>query len=235
MKRVLALMMMVLPTVSLAAADDDYDGLGGNKILLERAQALNPDSTVTIVQSRTVSLRNRFEIAPEYSGTFGGDTYTRTQNIGLSVQYHLNPQWSLGARYGSSYNRLTAEGEAMVDRAVADYNANPKSPNGVVPDIDYPKSETMAFVNWAPVYGKLNFFDKKVVQFDGYLLAGTGQVALKSGSTSSSMAGVGLAFWMSPRFSTRVEMRYQTYDAQYIGGPRKLDLAVASVQMGWLL
>lgn len=235
MKRALVLMMVMIPALSFAAAEDDYDGLGGNKILLERAKALNPDENVSIVQSRTVSLRNRFEIAPEYSGTFGGDTYTRTQTFGLNVHYHINPQWSIGAKYGMSFNRLTPEGQAMMDRAMDDYNSNPKNPTSQIPDIDYPKSETMAMVTWAPIYGKLNFFDAKVVQFDTYLLAGMGQVALKSGNASSTTAGLGIGFWLSPKLSTRVEMRYQGYEAQYLTRSQKLDLAVASVQMGWLL
>lgn len=214
---------------------NEFDGLGGNAILLERARALNPEITETVVQPRTVSRRHRFEIAPEYSGSFGGDTYSRTQSMAFNIHYHINPRWSLGLKAGMSANRLTQEGEAMVDRAYQDYLKNPKNPEFPLPEMDYQKAESMALVNWYPIYGKLNFLDRKVVQFDTYLTIGAGTVTLKSGITESQQMGGGVGFWFTPKFSTRFEMRYQTYEAKYLTGPQKLDLAIASVQMGWML
>ena len=236
MKQLLISMLVTLPLAAHAVGlEEDFDGLGGNKILIEKAQALNPEMTLSVVQPRTVSLRNRFEIAPEYSGTFGGDTYSRTQSFGLNMHYHLTPRWSVGAKYNMSFNRLTPEGEAMVDRAYQDYLKTPKNPSTPIPDLDYAKSESLLMVNWSPIYGKLNLLDRSVVQFDTYVLAGAGQVALKSGSTSTYIAGGGVGFWVNPRLSTRVEMTYQHYKAQYYTGPKDLDLAILGVQMGWLL
>lgn len=236
MKRLIVSLLLLGPaTLAFAGQDEDFDSLGGNQILLEKAKALNPETVTSIVQSRTVSRRNRFELAPEYSGTFGGDTYSRTQSLGMNVHFHLTPRWSIGAKYNHSFNRLTAEGEEMVDRAYQDFLNNPKASEAPIPELDYQKSEMMALVNWYPVYGKINLLDKAVAQFDGYLVGGAGQVELKSGSTSTYTLGAGVGFWLSPRFSTRVEMRYQRYEAQYLTGPKNLDLAVASMQMGWLL
>lgn len=240
MKKFLAILVMAplvagADTGSDSELERDFDSLGGNRILLERARALNPEVQNTVVQSRTVSRRNRWEIAPEYSGTFGGDTYSRTQSLAMNFHYHLNPRWSLGAKFGISANRLTPEGEAMVDRAYEDYLRDPKNPEFPLPELDYPKNEMMAVVNWYPVYGKLNLLDKAVAQFDTYVIAGAGTVTLKSGATSTGTLGAGVGFWLNPRVSTRVEMRYQTYEAQYLTGAQKLDLAVASVQVGWLL
>lgn len=232
-------LILLAPAMSWAAADTemeaDFDSLGGNTILLERARAINPEVQNTIVQSRTVSRRNRLEIAPEYGGTFGGDTYSRSQSMALNLHYHLNPRWSLGAKFGVSANRLTPEGQQMVDRAYEDYLRNPKNPEFPLPELDYPKSEMLAIVNWYPVYGKLNLLEKSVAQFDTYLLAGAGTVTLKSGTTPTGTLGGGIGFWLTPKVSTRLEMRYQRYQAQYLNGPEDLDLAVASVQVGWFL
>ncbi|MEI7973586.1 MAG: hypothetical protein WCH11_04380, partial [Bdellovibrio sp.] len=49
----------------------DFDSLGGNKVLLEKAQALNPEQNVYVVQDRIVSRKNRFEIAPEFHSVLG--------------------------------------------------------------------------------------------------------------------------------------------------------------------
>jgi len=215
--------------------DEQFDSLGGNKIFLEKAKALEPEKNISIVQNRAVPLQNRVEIAPEFSGTFGGDTYTRTKSLGLNAFYHINSRWALGVKYNTSYNTLTPEGEALVDAAYADYLKNPANPTLGFPQMDYQKSEAMALFNWSPFYGKMNLMDKSVAHFDFYVLGGYGQVALRSGSTPSMTAGGGLGFWVSKHFSTRLEMRYQNYTAKYFSTEKKMDLAVASVQLGWLL
>lgn len=222
-------------TVKTETTDAEFDSLGGNKIFLDKARALQPDQNVGIVQNRTVSLQNRMELATEFSGTFGGDTYSRTKSVGLNGIFHFNPRWALGAKYNYSFNSLTPEGKAMVDQAYAEYQKNPANPTVGYPEMDYQKSEMMALVNYSPIYGKLNLFDKAVAHFDFYLVGGYGQVELYSGPTPTYTAGGGLGFWINRHFSTRVEMRYQNYTAKYFTTEKSMDLAVASVQMGWLL
>lgn len=251
MKRILLTLTMLFAVSAMAAKQEaaktekaennvesteaEFDSLGGNKIFLEKAKALQPDQNVSIVQNRAVSLNNRVEFAPEFSGSFGGDTYTRTKNLGLNAMFHFNPRWAIGAKYSKSFNNLTKEGEAMVDKAYAEFQKNPANPTLNFAELDYPKSEMMAMVNYAPIYGKLNLFDKGIAHFDFYLVSGYGQMQLYSGPTSTYTGGAGLGFWVSQHFSTKVEMRYQNYTAKYFENEKKMDLAVASVQMGWLL
>lgn len=223
-------------TTTVSGANElDFDSLGGNGILFEKSKNIQPEKTVTIVQNRTIQKRNRIEIAPEFSGTFGGDTYSRTRSFGLNAQYHLNYNWSVGAKYNYSFNSLTPEGEALVDQAMADYNANPQTPTFAYPELNYQKSEVLALVNWYPIYGKFNMFDKSVVHFDFYLVGGAGQIQLARSSAPTYTAGTGLGFWMTNNLTTRLEMRYQNYNSEYLGVTKKMDVAVASVQMGWLL
>lgn len=215
--------------------EKDFDSLGGNTILLEKAKALNPEVNTSIVQNRTVPREKRFEFAPEMSGTFGGDTYSRTTSVGLNTQYHINHLWSVGAKYNYSFNRLTDAGRALVDRALADHKANPQTSQAPVPDMDYPLSEMGAYVNFYPIYGKMKWLDNRVAQFDVYAQLGGGQVTLKSGAASTYSAGLGVGVWAHQNISTRFELRYQNYTAQYYTGPMALDLTVASMQVGWLL
>ena len=217
------------------ANEVDFDALGGNEILFEKAKDLQPETTVSIVQNRTIQKKYRFELAPEFSGVFGGDTYSRTKSIGLNVNFHLNYNWSIGAKYNTSFNSLTPEGEALMDQAIADYNANPQDPSASYPEINYQKSEALALVNWYPIYGKFSMFDASVVHFDFYLLGGYGQMQLSKSSSPTYTAGTGLGFWVTNNFTTRMEMRYQNYNSEYLGVTKKMDVAVASVQMGWLL
>lgn len=237
---VISLMAFLVSGFAIGAESQDnlpaeFDSLGGNKTLLERAKALEPDVNVTVIQKRFVSRIHRIEIAPEFSGTFGGDTYTRTQSVGLNLHYHFNPRWSIGAKYNHSYNKLTSEGESMINASIEDYKKNPERPAVAYPQIDYPKDEYMATLNWYPIYGKLNLIDKGVLHFDMYFLAGGGQVTMSSGSTSSYTAGTGIGMWFNEHFTSRLEMRYQNQKAKYLDGEKSLDLAIASVQMGWML
>lgn len=237
MKFLIFSLLLLSSAISFAAGEveSDFDSLGGNKPLLDRAKALEPESNVSIVQNRTVNLRSRWEVAPEYSGTFGGDTYNRTQSVGLNAYYHITPRWAVGLKYNTHFNQLTSEGEAMARQAGEEYVANPETAKAYFPEVDYPKSETMAMLNWAPFYGKINMLDLAVAHFDVYAIAGYGQLELKSGNTTAYTGGGGIGFWFSKNFSTRIEMRYQKYSAKYATGEKDMNLAIAGLQMGWLL
>lgn len=229
--------LILISSVSFAAneKDLDFDSLGGNKTFLDKAQAIAPDQNVSVVQNRMVKRDGRVEIAPEFSGSFGGDTYSRTRSLGMNLNYHFNPRWSVGLKYNYSFNDLTPEGKAAMDRAYEDYQKDPGNPNTPYPEVDYPKQETMALVNWYPFYGKMSLFEKAVAHFDFYFIGGYGQVGLKSGNTSTYTGGAGFGFWVNQNFTTRLEMRYQNYKAKSFDGDKSMDLAIAGVQMGWML
>lgn len=216
-------------------SEPDFDTLGGNAILLEKARALQPEKEVRVVQARTVDRRRRTELNFDLSGVMGGETYMHTQTVGVAANYHFNPRWSVGVKYNYAFNSLTAEGEAMVERAEADFQANPENPGVPYPELDYVKDEALAIVNWYPIYGKLNLLDRAVAHFDIYALVGGGQMRLRSGPTSTYTAGAGVGLWLNPHLSTRFEVRYQGYTARYLTGTEDMDLTVASLQMGWLL
>lgn len=210
----------------------DFDTLGGNDVLLDKARELNPDARISVVQNRVVNLRSRVEVAPEFVSVFGGDPYNHTNGFALNGYYHFTPHIAIGAKYEYDTNSIRPEGQALINQAVSEGNLN------LVPFIDAPKSQILGFVNWAPIYGKLNFFDKGVVHFDVYATAGGGQVTLqRSGGKGTYTAGAGVAFWFSQHLSTRAELRYQTYDAQknLAGDSEKMNLTVGSLQVGYLL
>ncbi|MBC7753473.1 MAG: outer membrane beta-barrel domain-containing protein [Moraxellaceae bacterium] len=215
--------------------EKEFDALGGNGVLLEKAQALNPEVRTTVVQNRIVDRTNRFELSGEYANSFGGDTYVRSGILGLSAQYHLSNHWSLGAKSGMAFNKLTAEGESLVKAAEADAAANPLSPTADVPAIDYPKQLTMGFVNFYPLYGKISWLGKGISHFDVYGQLGYGNISLKSGGSTAMSAGAGVGVWGNEHLTTRLEMTYLDYTAKYINGNDiKMGVTSASVQVGWL-
>lgn len=219
-------------------AEPEFDSLGGNRILLERAKAMDPDKTVSVVQNRMVDRRHRLEFAPEVSGVLGGEAHTRARSVGMNAYYHFTPRIAIGAKFNYSFNKLTPEGQDRLDRANADFNADPETPTVDYPESDFQKTEWMGLVNWYPLYGKFSVLDRRIVHFDFYVLGGAGQTTLRSGPSTTYTAGGGMGLWLTQHFTTRFEMRYQTYTAKYgrdLNTSRQLDLTVASLQMGWLL
>jgi len=238
MKSLLSFALIILVGIDSFAdqsGEEIFDSLGGNRSLLEKVKALNPELSSSVVQNRFVSRENRFEIAPEWGVALGGDTYVRTQNLGLNAYYHLNPHFSVSVKYQQAFNRLTPEGHAMVQSAYNQYLQNPAAPEGLMPELNYILNQQLAAVQWYPLYGKMSWLGKSVTQFDVYLNAGLGSMQLLRGTTQTSQLGGGIGLWISPRVSLRGEIFWQGYEAQYLTGPRDMNLTQMSVQMGWLL
>lgn len=210
----------------------DIEGLGGNDALMEMAEKLRPETKARIVQERLVDRHTRLEVGLSYGAVMGGTTYLQSQNLGASLDFHITPRWSVGARYYNYDNNLTPEGERAFAEARAAYAAG--TPATFV-DIDSPLNATMAVINWYPIYGKINFFEAAIAQFDIYLLAGGGQIRLESGPTSLMTAGAGFGLWMTKHLSARAEIRYQAYKDQIVTGPRDIGAMAATIGLGWIL
>lgn len=222
-----------LSTTALAKGiSNDFDTLGGNQKIIDRAKALNSSRTVRVVQNRIVDRRLRLEIGGQFSGVAGGDSYLSSNSYGGQLEFHIIPQLSIGARYNQFNNQLTGEGQRQFQKATQ-IAANDGS--GIVPKIDYPESSTIGTLTWYPIYGKLNMFDMGVTQFDLYLTGGYGTMKLSSGNTPTYTAGGGVGFWLAKHVSTRFELRWQGYKDQMPQGARQLDLTVATVTLGFLL
>lgn len=235
MKSVIILFALLVSSVSFAEIEQEVDSFGGNEALFLKAKALNPEVENEVVQNRFVSRTNRLELAPEFSGVFGGDSYNKTNNVGMNAHYHINPSWSVGVKYNYSFNTLTPEGKAMVSKADQAASANPKDPQFLYPQVVYPKSEALGLVNWYPVVGKLSFGKWGVAHFDTYLTAGYGQMELSTGSSPAATLGMGFGFWLSSNLTTRLEYRAQQYQAEYYDKTENMTTSIASVQMGWML
>ena len=211
----------------------DVDGLGGNDDLMDMAARLHPETKSRIVQERLVDRHTRFEFGMTYGGTMGGTTYVQTQNVGASLDFHITPKWSIGARYYDYSNSLTPEGQ----RAFQNYRDAKAVPGMVAtaPDIDSPQNAKIAVLNWYPIYGKINFFDSAIAQFDLYLIAGGGQIELASGNSTLLTAGTGFGLWMTKHLTARAEIRYQNYQDKINTGTRDINAAAATIGLGWIL
>lgn len=216
---------------SAFAADDlgtQFQSLGGNEPLLEKVKALEGMSRVEVVQARTVNRIKRTEFSFDLAGTAGGDPYFNSSGFGLTARYHINPRWMLGLNYTYFTNELSREGENLITDTETTGTA-------IIPQMDHLKNQTMALIEYAPIYGKISFGGERVAQFDVYGQVGYGQMNLSLGSSSTYSLGGGMGVWWNNHFSTRFEMKYQNYTAQDLKNTKPVDLTVGSIQFGYLL
>ncbi len=185
------------------------------------------------MQKREVERDNRVEIGINDGIVAGGDPYTNTNNLGGQIDYHFSPKFSLGARYYQSANTINSEGKRVLEQADRIRQTDPSYPR---PDIDHVKDTYLGTISWYPFYGKLSLADLAVTQFDIYFMGGAGTVNLGSGSATTYTGGLGVAFWITNHFSTRLEARYQGYkDNPSDGSSRQMDLTVLTLGIGLLL
>lgn len=190
---------------------DDLNGLNDNTAIKERVKNMDSSQKVRIVQNRSVDRNHRIELNGQIGMNNNADSYVQTQNTGLGLHYHINPQWSVGVEYQKFGNKLTPEGERQLDAAQESQNADPNSQQKF-PGVDYPLDSKIAMVSIYPIYGKLNLFDSGVAQFDLYGNLGYGQMSLRSGNTNVMMAGLGAGIWLNNLFTARLEGRYLRYN-----------------------
>ncbi len=189
---------------------EDLSELNDQTSIKQRIKNMDSSQKVRIVQNRSVDRNHRIELNGQIGMNNNGDSYVQTQNTGIGLQYHINPQWSVGFEYQKFGNKLTPEGERQLDTAQEAQNSDPNSQQKF-PGIDYPLDSKLAMVSIYPIYGKLNLFDSGVAQFDLYASLGYGQMSLRSGDTNVMMAGLGTGIWLNNLFTARLEGRYLRY------------------------
>lgn len=201
----------------------DFDSLGGNDVLINRAKLLQPDKTVKVVQNRVVDRRWRNELSGGYANVLGGDAYLQTQMLSLDYHLHISPYWSVGLGYFSAFNKLSREGRFMLEQ------------DSLVPEVDQAESGYEVIGNFSPIYGKVNLLNLGVMQFDVYGIATYGKIQLKSGETDSYTFGAGVGLWISQHLTTRLELRQRFYEAKRLGGTTDIDTTIASFSFGYML
>ncbi len=235
MKKINLILIIVVALISFSfssfaiSVSGELDSLGANRKLLKKARAVHSKKRIRIVQKRAVDRNLRLEAHTGLGYLAGGDPYVDSSMLGVNLDFHINPRWSLGVRYSRYNNSLSSEGE----RVFKDVSKN----NPLRDVYDYSISSTMGTITWYPMYGKFNLFNVRVVQFDIYTLAGAGTVELaSSGNQPIWTVGGGIGLWLSKHISTRFEIRYQSYqDTLSTNVTRDIDQTIFGLNIGFLL
>lgn len=204
----------------------DLDSLGGNNALLERAQKLQPEKKVGVVQNRIVDRTWRNEFYFSYENFVGGDTNLNSQSAGVNYQLHINPYVSVGGSYYRFANQFSPEGRFRIDNA---------EDGSDIPDVDFLQDSYEFSVQAYPMYGKFSLLNFAVVHFDIYALGSYGKMNTDRGDSDIFSVGGGVGLWFSKYITSRFEIRQRFFTGQRVQGPVDLNITAFSFSLGFLL
>lgn len=235
LKMIVSLSLLLLGSQAALAQKNSksLNTLGSEELLLEKAKPSIPANTYRVIQKRVIDRENRFEFAGLLGGVSGGDSYYNTRSAGVQGEFHFSHRWSLGARYQWNANGLTPEGKRMYEGALT-------APGNGAPEITWPTSSAIATISFYPLYGKMSWFESTVSYFDFYMLVGGGVTQTSNpwlGQSQSPIytAGLGMGMWWTQYLTSRIEIRFQSYNDQLTTGSRRIENANLSFAFGFLL
>lgn len=155
--------------------------------------------TIKVVQKRPVGKARRFEISPflEY---LPNDDFVRGYMPGVNLDYHFTEGVALEGTvvYGAHSNKQLL-GDLRKD--------------GVQPAVlDRASLIASGGFNWAPIYGKISYLERRIITYDLFLTTGYGvtstQLEVTSNTTGGGGGGAGTEI---------TEKRSASFQGYYIG------------------
>lgn len=151
-----------------------------------------------VVQNRMYTKANRVEFGL-FGGFLSGDPFWSTYDLGGLLGYHFSEFVSIKANYWKSYNSSSSARDKFLLRTGVDTNSNL---------VEQFYSLEMAF---APIYGKLNFFDVSIIYYDVHFPVGLGMMDTESGRYLAPYIGVGNRIFLSHSVALGIDYRWIIY------------------------
>lgn len=164
---------------------------------------LAPFSDISIIQKKYLPKTGRFQL-------FGGGTvltnnpFFNTFGGVAKASYFLSETWGLELNY---FGLMTSEREATQELRVIQ---GVKTENLV-----YPESYVGLDLMVVPVYGKMAWFNEKIVPFDLYFSVGYGSTGTQAGESVGTIhLATGQMFAISKAFAFRWDFSWNFFDAK---------------------
>ncbi len=163
---------------------------------------LAPFTDIAVIQRRYLPKTGRFEFSA--SGVISTNN-AFFNNIGLNARlaYYFNDKYGVEGIYQlmTSSNRPITQGLISNQKIETQSLVEPKGFYGLT-------------FNWSPIYGKMAWFQQKIIPFDIYFSPGLGvtQTSNDSGDTTV-MLGVGQLFALSKSYGIRWDFNWNYYNA----------------------
>ncbi|MBL7545466.1 MAG: outer membrane beta-barrel domain-containing protein [Bdellovibrionaceae bacterium] len=164
---------------------------------------LVPFSEVSVLQKRFLPKTGRGQIFGGLSLTTN-DPFYNTVGATIKGSYFFSEMWGLELQY---YNLSSSEAKATKEL----YDVQ----NIGTDSLSYTKEYLGVNLLWVPIYGKLTWFNRKIVPFDFYFGVGGGQTRthLKSGIGTFQLTS-GQIFAISKSFAIRWDFSWNFFSAK---------------------
>jgi outer membrane beta-barrel protein len=183
------------PTVNSQDKDStvikDFKGLG----------ELAPFAEISVIQKRFMPKTERVQLFAGLT-TVTNDPFFNTFGATLKASYFLNETWGLEANY---FGLTTSETKSTSEL---------KSNNNVKAEsLAYPKSYYGVDLMFVPIYGKISWFNKRIVPFDLYFSTGYGSTQVSNGQDSGTVhLAVGQIFAMNKGTAFRWDFSWNFFN-----------------------
>lgn len=178
----------------------NFSGLGG----------LAPFTEVSVIQKRFMPKTGRFQL-------FGGLTMVTNNPFFLTYggvakgSYFFTEQWGVELNYFGLTTSTRELTEDLADRH-----------NVATESLVYSKSFMGIDVMYAPIYGKMAWFNEKIIPFDLYFSAGYGTTATQGGENAGTIhLATGQIFALSKSYALRWDFSWNFFDAKTKDGSRE--------------
>lgn len=184
---------------------------------------LAPFSDISIIQKRFLPKTGRFQL-------FGGGTvltnnpFFNTFGGVAKASYFLTEAWGLELNY---FGLATAERQTTQEL---------RDIQGVkTENLVYPQSYVGADLMFLPIYGKMAWFNKKIIPFDLYFSAGYGATSTQAGESAGTVhLATGQIFAISKAFAFRWDFSWNFFNATGIdGSTNAFNNLFLTVGMSW--
>ncbi|KHD89889.1 MAG: hypothetical protein OM95_02220 [Bdellovibrio sp. ArHS] len=175
----------------------DFSGLG----------TLSPFQEVSVIQRRFLPKTGRFQLFGGLT-TVTNDPFFLTFGGVAKASYFLTETWGVELNYFglTSSDRQSTE-ELRDIQGVSTEN------------LVYPKSYFGVDVMYVPIYGKMTWFNEKIIPFDLYVSAGYGTTNTQAGENAGTIhLATGQIFALSKAYAIRWDFSWNFFNATGIDG-----------------
>lgn len=191
----------------------EFSGLSG----------LAPFKEISVIQKRFLPKTGRFQLFGGVS-TVTNDPFFLTFGGSAKASYFMSESWGIEFNYlGLSTSNRKATDELKDIHAVRTEN------------LVYPRSYFGADLMYIPVYGKMTWFNDRIVPFDLYLSVGGGSTNTQLGENAGTLhLATGQIFALSKAYAVRWDFSWNFFNAKDMDGKsNSYNNLLLTVGMSW--
>lgn len=201
MKNFISLSIILISSAAVAADPAAPKSTGAVEVDVEAVKekywAGGEKQELGVVQNRTYTKSRKLTLGV-LGGITASDPFLSIYTLGFSTGYYFSEEWGIQV---IGWKSLTKPSNALETLRDQGKDANTNNHYGYVG----------AEVAWSLMYGKLSLLRSSIVYYDFYLMAGGGMTWTETGNYITPHAGVGQRFYVSKKFSVKLDYRMMVF------------------------